>query len=70
MKLFKVFFDATRITLYAKDVNDAVLILKSRDKNFYLENNELKYKWAKDWSETVVINEQEQERGIISWEAH
>jgi hypothetical protein len=70
MKLFKIHFDATRIALYAKNVNDAILLLKGKDKNFFIENGELKYKWVDDFSEVVTIYEQEQERGIISWEAH
>jgi hypothetical protein len=70
MKLFNIHFDATRISLYAKDINDAVALLKARDGNFFVDNGKLKYNWNDDFSEEVGIYEAEQVRGIISWVAH
>ena len=69
--MFQAQFDATLITMLANSFEDAVLVLKEKDKSFYTEKDgTLKYKWRENYSDTVDLNEYELQRGIISWESH
>ena len=71
MKIFKAQFDATIITMMANSFDDAVLLLREKDNRFYTEKDgTLKYKWDEKYSDTVDLNEQKLERGIIRWVSH
>ena len=71
MKIFKAQFDATIITMMANTFDDAVLLLKEKDSNFYTDRDgTLKYRWDEKYSDFVKLNEQKLERGIIRWESH
>lgn len=71
MKIFKAQFDDTIITMMANSFDDAVLLLKEKDSNFYTDRDgTLKYRWDEKYSEFVDLNEQKIERGIIRWESY
>jgi hypothetical protein len=70
MKLFKIQFDSTNITLFATSINDVIIILKSADNRFYTDKETLLFKWDESFSEEVDITEQKIERGILHWEIH
>ena len=71
MKLFKASFDATIITLMANSFDDAIILLKEKDSAFYTDKDGIfKYKWHDKYSDSVDLNEEKIERGVIRWESH
>jgi hypothetical protein len=71
MKLFKVSYDATIITLMAEDEKDAFALLKEKDDNFFEDKEDgYCYRWDKDNYEDISISQVQQKRGVIRWESH
>ena len=70
MKLYKIYYDSTMISLIANSKKDILKILNEEDENIYEENGILKYKWDDDFSEELQIREEKIKEGIIQWETH
>ena len=71
LKLFSASYDATYITLYAKDIEDAKSILINDDPTAYLRGkNKLFIVWDDDYKEEVIIKKIPTKRGILTYESH
>ena len=71
LKLFSASYDATFITLYAKDIEDAKRILISDDPTMFLiGKDKLFIVWNDDHKEEVIIERIPTKRGIVTFESH
>lgn len=72
MKIFQARYDATLITLYAKDIADAMKVLEETDEGIekFRKDGKLWVKWDESYSEPIHIEEVKMKRGIIAYESH
>ena len=71
MNLYQVTFDATTITVVAKNKQELFQMLKDKDKGFETLYNDLYYRWGdKDIDKCTVVKVSMTIPLIIHWEAH
>ena len=70
--LYTITFDATCITVYAKDEMDALQVFREEDMGFevFLRGDKPFVRWSEDFDEPIEITRVRRTRGIVSVESH